>query len=592
MPQSPNPLMNNPVLNRPLPHDAREIFDWAWERIEPYYARLREIELNAHTVNAWLADWSQVSALVDEAYQRLSVATNQNTADTETEARYTRFSEDIYPPYQAAEQTLKEKLLASGLTPEGFEIPLRSIRAEAALFRQENLPLFTQEQHLEKEFDKLLGSESIVWRGETKTPAQMLKYLQDPDRATREQVWRTILNTRLEHRAALNDVWARQLELHLHMAKNAGYVLPDGSGDYRAFRWQQYLRFDYTPADCKQFARAIEQEVVPAAARLYEKYRARLGVETLRPWDLQGPMGFFTAAPTQGTKLLRPFQTTDELIAKCAQIFYDVDAELGALFDRMRAEHLLDVENRPHKAPGAYCQDYEYARVPFIFQNAVGTHEDVQTLLHEAGHAFHAFEAFALPYTDQHAVPLEFCEVASMGMEFLGAPYLNRAGGFYNDTDAARGRVEKLETALLFWPYMAVVDLFQHWAYENPIQAMEPANCDAQWGTLWNRFMRGVDWSDLETERVTGWHRKIHIFTSPFYYIEYGMAQLGAVQLWANALHDQKQAVRDYRRALALAYTVTLPDLYHAAGADFVFDAAHLQQAVYLLEHTIETLEA
>lgn len=584
--------MNNPELIRPLPHDAREIFDWDWERIEPYYARLREIELNAQNVNAWLADWSQVSALVDEAYQRLSVALNQNTADAASEARYTRFSEDIYPPYQAAEQMLKEKLLASGLTPDNFAIPLRSIRAEAALFRQENLPLFTQEQQLEKEFDKLLGGESIEWRGETKTPPQMLKYLQDPNRATREQVWRALLNTRLENRAALNALWARQLELHLQMAKNAGYVLPDGSGDYRAFRWQQYLRFDYTPDDCKQFALAIEQVVVPAAARLYEKYRARLGVETLRPWDLQGPMGFFTAAPTPDQKPLRPFQTADELTAKCAQIFYDVDAELGALFDRMRAENLLDVENRPHKAPGAYCQDYEYARVPFIFQNAVGTHEDVQTLLHEAGHAFHAFEMFALPYTDQHAVPLEFCEVASMGMEFLSAPYLNRAGGFYDDADAARARVEKLETTLFFWPYMAVVDLFQHWVYENPRQAMNPENCDAQWGALWDRFMVGVDWSDLDAERVTGWHRKIHIFTSPFYYIEYGMAQLGAVQLWANALANQAQAVRHYRHALQLGYTVTLPELYRAAGAEFRFDAATLQRAVNLIEQTIASLEA
>lgn len=579
-------------LIRPLPHDAREIFDWEWERIEPYYARLREIELTAQNVNAWLADWTQVSALVDEAYQRLSVATNQNTADADTEARYNRFSERIHPQYQAAEQTLKEKLLTSELVPAGFEIPLRNIRAEAALFRVENLPLFTLEQKLEKEFDKILGGEVIDWRGENKTPVQMLKHLQDPDRATREQVWRAIRNKRLENRASLNDLWVRQLELHLQMAKNAGYVLPDGNGDYRAFRWQQFLRFDYTPEDCKQFASAIEQVVVPVTTRLYEKYRARLGVETLRPWDLQGPMGFFTAAPTRDAPPLRPFQTTDELIAKCAQIFHDVDAELGALFDRMRAEDLLDIENRPNKAPGAYCQNYEYARVPFLFQNAVGTHEDVQTLLHETGHAFHAFESFALPYLQQHEVPLEFCEVASMGMEFLGAPYLNRAGGFYDDADAARARVEKLATTLFFWPYMAVVDLFQHWVYENPVQAMEPANCDVQWGKLWERFMPGVDWSGLEEERVTGWHRKIHIFTSPFYYIEYGMAQLGAVQLWASALRDQKQAVSNYRRALALGYTVTLPELYRAAGAEFIFDADHLRQAVALIEQTIETLEA
>ncbi len=580
------------TLIRPLPHDARAISDWEWERLEPYYARLRAVALTAHNVNAWLADWSQLTALIDEAFQRLSAATNQDTADAASEARYLRFSQEVYPKYQAAEQTLKEKLLASELTPAGFEIPLRSLRAEAALFRQENLALQTQEQKLEKEFDKAIGSEIIAWRGQDVTPTQMLQYLQDPDRAARKAVWRAILDARLKNRAALNEMWTRLLELHLQMAKNAGYVLPDGSGDYRAFRWRQYLRFDYTPDDCKQFARAIEAVVVPAATRVYEKYRARLGVATLRPWDLQGPMGFFTAAPTHDAKPLRPFQSAAELTAKCAAIFYDVDPELGALFDRMRAEQLLDLENRPHKAPGAYCQNYEYARVPFIFQNAVGTHEDVQTLLHETGHAFHAFESFALPYVQQRAVPLEFCEVASMSMEFFGAPFLHRADGLYNDADAARARVEKLESTLFFWPYMAVVDLFQHWAYENPRDAADPQNCDAQWGALWERFMPGVDWSGLETERVTGWHRKLHIFTSPFYYIEYGMAQLGAVQLWANARRDPKQAVRAYRRALALGYTVTLPELYRAAGAEFIFDAERLRQAVALLENTIESLEA
>jgi oligoendopeptidase F len=585
-------------LIRPLPHDARAILDWEWARIEPYYARLRGIALTAHNVHAWLADWTQLSALLDEAYQRLNVATTQYTNDKTREAQYLRFSQEIYPKYQAAEQTLKEKLLASGLEPADFRIQLRSLRAEAALFRQENLPLQTQEQKLEKEYDKLVASELIVWRGETQTPVQMLRWLQDPDRATREQVWRLIFEKRLENRAALNELWQQLLALRLRMAENAGFFLPpahppdgDHVGDYRAFRWQQYLRFDYTPDDCKQFAAAIEQVVVPAATRVYEKYRARLGVATLRPWDLQGPIGFFTAAPTRDATPLRPFQTTAELLQKAAAIFYAVDPQFGAQFDQMRARDLLDVANRQHKAPGAYCIHFEYARVPFVFMNAVGTHEDVQTLLHETGHAFHAYESFALPYIQQHAVPLEFCEVASMGMEFLAAPYLNHAHGFYNDADAARARIEKLETALFFWPYMAVVDLFQHWVYENPEQAMNPKNCDAQWGALWKRFMPGVDWSGLEEERVTGWHRKPHIFTSPFYYIEYGMAQLGAVQLWANALRDQKQAVRDYRRALALGYTVTLPELYRAAGAKFQFDVETLRDAVALMEQTIASLE-
>ncbi len=581
--------MNN--LIKPLPNDVQEFSTWSWEHIEPYYARLNESELNAQNVNAWLADWSQLASLLDERYQRLQLATTQNTADKEIEAAFNHFVEEIYPKYQSAEQTLKEKLIASGLTPNGFETPLRNLRAEANIFRAENLPLQTLDQKLEKEFDRIIGSETVMWNGEEKTPAQILPVFQNPDRATRERAWHLVLNKRLENRAALNEVWTRMLQNRLEMAKNAGFTLPDGTGDYRAYRWQQYLRFDYTPADAKQFDAAIEQVVVPAAARIYEKYHTRLGVETLRPWDLQGPQGFFIATDTPNVTPLRPYQSDAELIEKCAAIFHDVDAELGAYFDTMRAENLLDLPNRKNKAPGGYCTTFENAKRPFIFMNAVGTHEDVQTLLHEAGHAFHAFEAFQLPYIQQRMMGLEFAEVASMGMEFLGAPYLNRAGGFYNDADAARARIEKLESSIFFWPYMAVVDTFQHWVYENPKDALDTENCDAQWGELWERYMRGVDWSGLEEERVTGWQRKLHIFTSPFYYIEYGMAQLGAVQVWANALRDQPRAVQDYKRALALGGTEPLPKLFETAGAKFRFDAATLREAVALMETTIEQLE-
>lgn len=579
-------------LIRPLPASAQEFSTWSWEQIEPYYARLNKTELDEQNIEAWLADWSQVASLVDERFQRLQLARTQHTADKEVETNFNQFVEEIYPKYQAAEQLLKEKFVASGLTPAGFETPLRNLRAEAKFFRLENLPLQTQDQKLEQEYDKILGAETVVWNGEERTLAQMLRLYQDPDRATRERAWHLVVNKRLENRAALNDVWTRMLQNRLDMAKNAGFILPDGTGDYRAYRWQQYLRFDYTPEDAKQFNAAILEVVVPAAARIYAKYRERLGVETLRPWDLQGPQGFFVAADPPDVKPLHPYETTEELIEKCAAIFSEVDPELGSYFDTMRRENLLDLPNRKNKAPGAYCTGFDTVRRPFIFMNAVGTHEDVQTLLHESGHAFHAFESFKLPYIHQRAVGLEFCEVASMAMEYIGGRYLNRAGGFYNDAEAARARVEKLETSLLFWPYMAVVDEFQHWVYENPKEAMDTENCDAAWGALWDQYMVGVDWAGLEEERVTGWQRKLHIFTSPFYYIEYGMAQLGAAQVWANSLHDQPQAVRDYKRALALGGTAPLPKLFEAAGAKFQFDVPTLRQSVELMEKTIEELES
>jgi oligoendopeptidase F len=257
----------------------------------------------------------------------------------------------------------------------------------------------------------------------------------------------------------------------------------------------------------------------------------------------------------------------------------------------MRREQLLDLENRKAKAPGGYCTGLfvQGKRRPFIFMNAVGTQRDVTTMLHEAGHAFHAFETAKLPYHQQRGVGSEFNEVASMAMELLGAPYLHEAG-FYTQEEATRARVAHLEKILLFWPYMAVVDSFQLWAYANPDEAANPTNCDHKWSELWDRFMPGEDWSGLEEEKVTGWHRKLHIFQHPFYYVEYGMAQLGAVQVWANSLKNANEAVQAYRNAHRLGGTVSLPELYATAGAHFAFDIPALQNAVDLIERTITEL--
>ena len=249
---------------------------------------------------------------------------------------------------------------------------------------------------------------------------------------------------------------------------------------------------------------------------------------------------------------------------------------------------MLDLDNRKGKAAGGYCEDLPLAGVPFIFMNAVGTHNDLQTMLHEFGHALHAFESYKLPYAQQLQYSAEIAEVASMSMELLAAPYLPESkGGFYSEADAARARIEHLEGSIQFWPYMAVVDAFQHWVYLNHAAASDPANCDAKWAELWERFMTGVDWNGLEEEKATGWHRKLHIFQIPFYYVDYGLAQLGAVQVWAKSLQDQAKALSDYRHALSLGATRTLPQLFEAAGAKLAFDVDTLGPAVELMESTI-----
>lgn len=568
-----------------LPTDAHTALDWSWVELEPYYADLAARPLDAATAPDWLADWSRLARLVGEVHARLSVARTRDTTDAEAEARYLRFVESIRPAVAAADQALKQKLLASGLEPSGLDLPLRKLRTQADLFREANLPLMAQTSKLGTQYDKLMGAQTVTWEGETVSLTRLQKVLQEGDRSRREQAWRLARARQLEDRAGLNDLWRKLLALRGRIAANAGLE------SYRDFAWRANLRFDYSPADCARFHDAIAEVVVPAASRVYARHRARLGQATLRPWDLTDGL-FARPADPPGTAPLSPFADGQTLLDRGETMLARVDPQFGAYFGTMRREDLLDVENRPGKAPGGYCTSYATARRPFIFMNAVGLHRDVQTLLHEAGHAFHDFEMADLPYHIQAATPMEFNEVASMAMELLAAPYLAESeGGFYSPPDAARARIEHLEDTLLFWPYMAVVDAFQHWVYTHAGEAADPARCDATWRELFARFIPAIDWSGLEAELETGWQRKLHIFQAPFYYIEYGLASLGAVQVWAGSLGDPAGAVVRYRRALALGGTVSLPELFTTAGARFALDAEALGEAVALIETTVAALE-
>jgi len=551
---------------------------WDWPQFQPFAKQLANEHINAGNVEEWLGNWSLLSECIDELYNRLEVAITVNTADQEAESRFNHFLDDIYPKMMEFDQELKVKLLESGLEPAGFEIPLRNYRAEANLYKADNLPLLSEEQKLSNEYSQIIGAMTVQWQGQELTVSQLEAVYQNPDRNIREQAWRLASERQLADRQAINDLWQKFLSLRQKLAANGHQP------DYRAYRWQQLLRFDYSPADCKSFHDAIEKVVVPAASRLYERRRQRLGLKTLRPWDL--------SVDPSGSTPLKPFKDISELKEKISNIFHHVHPDLGVYFDIMIRENLLDLDNRKNKAPGGYCTSFNFVHRPFIFTNAVGMHNDVQTVLHEGGHSFHVFETASLKYFAQLFAPTEFAEVASMAMELLATPYLtSEQGGFYSPADAARARIEHLENLITFWPYMAVVDGFQHWFYENPQKAEHADLCDAEWGGLWQRFMPGVDWSGLEDAMLTGWHRKLHIHTAPFYYVEYGMAQLGAVQVWNNALQDQAGAVARYREALSLGGTETLPRLYQAAGAKLAFDADTLDRAIQLIETKIQEFE-
>jgi oligoendopeptidase F len=561
-----------------LPTDARAALDWPWERYAPLYAELLARPLDAASAEAWLRDWSRLADTAQEVINRLTVSANRDTADAEAERAYTTWLTAIYPAWMAAEQQLRERLLASGLEPADFTIPLRDMRADVERFRAANLPLISEEGQLGNQYNKITGAQTVQWQGEELTIRQLQPALQSPARALREAAWRSIAQRQLADRAAIDELWRKLMAVRGQIAANADCPT------YRDYVWPLRRRFDYTPADCASFHEAIEAAVVPAAARIYERRRARLGVDTLRPWDLDALLPDETP--------LRPFASVHVLEERAEAMLTQVDPQFGGYFGTMRREGLLDLANRKGKAPGGYCTSFPIEGRPFIFMNAVGLADDVRVVLHEAGHAFHGFESFALPYRQLRRAPMEFAEVASMAMELLAMPAVaEERGGFYADTaEAARARREHLESIILFWPYMAVVDAFQHWVYTNHALASEPVACDTIWGQLWDRFMPGVEWGGLHDERVTGWQRKLHIHRAPFYYVEYGLAQLGAVQVWRNSLADRAGAVAAYRQALTLGGSVPLPALFAAAGARFAFDAETMGAAVALLEEQIAAL--
>jgi oligoendopeptidase F len=561
-----------------LPKSVTDIRDWTWEQYQPFVDDLLNRELTEASLDAWMHDWAKLSNLVSENMARARLANDQDTSDEHAEAYLKHLFATIFPPMSQASNELAKKLVDSGLQPENFTLPLRKMQADIDIFRIENVPLQVREQALGMEYGKVVSNQSAQWEGEEVTLLELQKVLQSEDRDLRERSWRLWAYRWLEDRDAINNIWTQVFDVRQEMAKNAGFA------NYRDYRWKQFKRFDYTPDDCQTFHDAIEQVVVPAAQRANARRMAKLGIDTLRPWDLE--------VDISGLPALRPWKDITDFEAKAESVFSAVDPDLGHYFQTMRQENLLDLPNRKNKGPGAYCTRFGAVARPFIFMNAVNRRDDVRTLLHEAGHAFHGFETMKhLAYPQQQAYPIEFAEVASMAMELLASPYLTHEyGGYYSEEEAARDRIDHLERIIFFWPYMAVVDGFQQWAYTSGDDAKDPAACDEKWQELWQRFIK-VDYSGLDATQMTGWHRKQHIYRYPFYYVEYGLAQLGAVQVWARALNDQALAVKDYRSALALGGTRNLHELYGAAGVKFAFDADTLGTAVELIESTISDLE-
>jgi oligoendopeptidase F len=423
--------------------------------------------------------------------------------------------------------------------------------------------LETEEAKLCQQYQKLIGAQTVKFRGEERTLVQMGRYQEEPDRALRQEAWELVAQRRLQDAEKCDAILDQLIQLRTQIAKHAGF------DNYRDYAFRQKCRFDYTPADCLKFHEAIESEVMPVVRAIQEERRQQLKLEKLRPWDL--------GVDPRNRAPLKPFGAVAEMVARTQKIFNQLDGELAAGFQQLQDLKLLDLDNRKGKAPGGYQSTLSEARVPFIFMNAIGVQRDVETILHESGHAFHAQATRGEDLYAYRGVPIEFCEVASMAMELLGNEFI---GEFYAPAEARRARQTHLEGIISFFPWMAVVDAFQHWLYLHAEHT--PAERKAAYLQLMDRFGGDVDWSGWEAMRAYSWHRQLHIFLHPFYYVEYGIAQLGALEVWGNSRRNRALALKDYKRALALGGSRPLPDLFHAAGCSFRFDAAAIRPLIQL----------
>ena len=562
-----------------LPESPDALSEASWDQILPYYEELAARPLDRGNVELWLADWSRLDSLLSEASALAYFAYTCNTADPASEAAQLRFGADIGPRADEQRAILQKRLVDLDYVRPGLEAMVQRFRNQSELFREANVPLFAELSRLVTEWSKVIGGLTVDWDGEEKTPAQLLPFLESPDRAIRERAFKARASAYLAEREQIAGLFDRMYELRQKVARNAGFA------NHRDFAHLEKNRFDYTPDDCMRFHAAVEEAVLPAVTRILERRRKSLGLPALRPWDL--------LIDPHGRPALRPFQTVEEFVSGAESLLEHVDPDFRVYVERMAGDGLLDLENRKGKAPGGYSETLDFRKEPLIFMNAVGVDDDVRTLLHESGHAFHSFEASQLPLLFQRHPGAEMAEVASMSMELLTAPFLDRKhGGYYTEDEARRSERELLEGIILFFPHCASVDAFQHWIYTSG-EGHDANARDQKWLELRRRFEdSAVDWTGLDQERIARWYQQPHFFDSPFYYIEYGIAQLGAVQVWRNSLSDEKEAVRAYRRALALGATKRLPDLYAAAGARLIFDSAGMREAVAAVEERLAQLES
>jgi oligoendopeptidase F len=549
----------------------------SWEMLEPFFNQLLEREIHSkEELEKWLKDRSELEAFVSEDLAWRYVRMTCDTINKDLEQSYLFFVTEIEPKISPLNDLLNKKLASSKfideLDTDKYFIYLRSIKKEIEIFREENVPLYAEISIESQKYGSIIGSLSVEIDGKELTLQQASNYLKDPDRNKREEAFKKINSTRMAHAVELDELFNKLITLRHKVAVNAGFA------NFRDYMFAAMGRFDYLPEDCFAFHDAIQKEVMPLVKNFTEKREQELGYK-LRPWDME--------VDTKNRAALEPFTSGADLLDKTVNCFRKVDEYFAWCIQTMDNMDRLDLESRKGKAPGGYNYPMSETSVPFIFMNAASSTRDVETMVHEGGHAFHSFLSKDLELAAFKSCPSEVAELASMSMELIS--YDGQDEFYKNKEDFNRAKEEHLEGIIKILPWIATIDKFQHWIYTNPTHTVDERK--KYWVELSKEFGTGmVDWSGYENIQMYGWQKQLHLYEVPFYYIEYGMAQLGALAVWRNFIHNKPKAIEQYKAALSLGYTKTIGEIYKTAGIEFNFSASYINELMGFVKDELKKL--
>ncbi len=564
------------VIEKPNRTFLSSELSFTWENLKPYFDNLlsREIESKADLMQ-WLNDRSELNAVLEEEFAWRYIRMNIDTTNKNLQESFQFFVEKVNPEIAPFENKLNQKLYDSDykkeLTEDGFPILLRSVANQIELFREENIPLFTKLESESQKYGAISAGLSIVYNGEEFTLQAAAKFLKNTNREIREEVYYLIQNRRFEEVEKLDNLFNELVELRQQVAQNADFE------NYRDYMFKSMGRFDYSVADCEAFHESIKKHLVPLLKEVTEKRKKMLGLETLKPWDLSVDINL--------QEPLKPFDSGEELLEKTIACFDKIDPFFGECLREMNRKKHLDLESKKGKAPGGFNYPLYESGYPFIYMNAVGSFRDIVTMIHEGGHAIHSVLSHELDLVDFKGLTSEIAELASMSMELISMD--NWDVFFDNEADLKRAKRDQLIDILGTLPWVATIDKFQHWIYTHKNHTVEERN--NYWLELTEEFSSGeVDWTGAEKFKASQWQRQLHLYEVPFYYIEYGMAQLGAVALWRNYKKDPKKTIQRYKNALSLGYTKSIGEIYEAAGIKFDFSNEYVQELSHFIYEELQ----